>query len=498
MTWRVVLRKELLATAVFVLMLVFILHRDFANTGTASDNESETRHKSDSEHSIPGEFKQAGVCARCHVVSVLEWSISGHVAAETNCRACHGESRGHVENERNEVKPDRLPRGDNIARQICADCHQTGCPKTLRSQSCQECHHVHALINPAEPPKSAAVDNPLEQLLSRWKQFEKRMAEADRYVRQQKFQTAQAVYRGALELIPGNHDAQRGLNMCIRRLKPELPGFIIAGKDFDSPTGLPRRVRIVDLDASMLLVSPGTFDIGSDELPDSRPVHTLRVGAFYLSQYEVTQSQWKNVMDENPSVHQGPEFPDAKRMPVDHVSWHDCQEFLRRLNSRISGAGFRLPTEAEWEYACLAGNANMTSGPDPGRSPGHFAWFRANSLLSGRSEQSFLQIDAYAPRPVGMKQPNRWKFYDMRGNVAEWCSSLVRPYLYDAEDGRESPAADGMRVVRGGSFSDAAESLNPAGRHSERPQRRLRWNGLRLARDVPDLPPTDAITDHFE
>ena len=83
------------------------------------------------------------------------------------------------------------------------------------------------------------------------------------------FRRHRPVYRGALELIPGNHDAQRGLNMCIRRLKPELPGFIIAGNDFDSPTGLPRRVRIVDLDASMLLVSPGNFDIGSDELPDS-------------------------------------------------------------------------------------------------------------------------------------------------------------------------------------------------------------------------------------
>ena len=140
----------------------------------------------------------------------------------------------------------------------------------------------------------------------------------------------------------------------------------------------------------------------------------------------------------------------------------------------------------------------MAAGPDPGSSPDHFAWFRSNSLLSGRSEQSFLQIDAYAPRPVGMKQPNRWKFYDMRGNVAEWCSSLVRPYLYDAEDGRESPSAHGMRVVRGGSFSDAAESLNPAGRHSERSHRRLRWNGLRLARDVPDLPPAGGVTDNFE
>ncbi len=499
MTGRVVLRTGLLATAVLALPLIFMPDRDFANTGAvASDDKSGATHKSGTVHSIPGEFKQAGVCARCHVVSVLEWSVSGHVAAETNCRNCHGESRGHVENERNEVKPDHLPRGEAIARQICADCHQTGCPTTLRSQSCQKCHHVHALINPSEPATSTTVDSRLEQLLSRWKQFENRMAEAEQYVSLQKFQAAQVVYRKALELIPGNHSAQRDLDMCIRRLNPELPGFVVVGRDFDSPTGLPREVRVVDLDVSMLLGSPGEFDIGRDELPDSRPAHTVRVAAFYLGQYEVTQSQWQEVMGDNPSVHQGPDFPDASRMPVDHVSWHDCQEFLRRLNARISGAGFRLPTEAEWEYACLAGGVKMTAGSDPASSPDRFAWFRSNSLLLGRSEQSFLPIDAYAPRPVGMKQPNRWNFYDMRGNVAEWCSSLVRPYLYDAEDGRESVSASGMRVVRGGSFSDAAVSLNPAGRHSERPHRRLRWNGFRLARDVPHVPPTGGVTGDSE
>jgi len=86
---------------------------------------------------------------------------------------------------------------------------------------------------------------------------------------------------------------------------------------------------------------------------------------------------------------------------------------------------------------------------------------------------------------VGTKQPNRWGLYDMQGNVSEWCSTLYRPYLYDPKDGRESLTEPGLRVLRGGGFADAAESLDPAARHAERPQRRYRWNGLRLARSVP-------------
>src|SRR5262249_8488941 len=99
------------------------------------------------------EFKAAGVCARCHVVSVLEWGISKHAAGRTACQKCHGPSKGHVANERNEVKPDRLPRGPRIAK-TCMGCHDAGCPKTREAVSCQKCHHVHALIDPAKRPQA--------------------------------------------------------------------------------------------------------------------------------------------------------------------------------------------------------------------------------------------------------------------------------------------------------------------------------------------------------
>jgi hypothetical protein len=99
------------------------------------------------------QLKQAGVCARCHVISVVEWGISGHQKAGTDCIACHGPSLGHVRDERNNIKPDRIPHAAAIAG-LCATCHAAGCPKSKRTDACQTCHHVHALVDPNKPPSS--------------------------------------------------------------------------------------------------------------------------------------------------------------------------------------------------------------------------------------------------------------------------------------------------------------------------------------------------------
>lgn len=432
------------------------------------------------------QFKQAGVCARCHVISVLEWGISGHVAAETNCQSCHGPSRPHVANERNEIKPDRLPRGAQSIKRLCFECHEAGCPNTLKVDRCHECHHVHALLNPDKPP--ATKDDRLEELLARWDRFGRQLADGEQHVKRHDWKAAQAAFRAALELIPGNHPARTRLEMCNRRLNPGLPGFEIVGEQFDSKTGLPKRVRVAGSDIVMLLVPPGEFDMGSDELADSGPLHTVRVEAFYLGQFEVTQAEWAAVMGKNPSVHQGQDFADHRKMPVENVSWDDCQEFLRRLNAEVPGAGFRLPSEAEWEYVVrgFASDPSLSSkDPVSDSELSGRAWFRANSTRQPKPQGPFLQIEAYSPRPVGTRRASALGFHDLLGNVNEWCSSLFRPYLYDRTDGRESVSETGMRVVRGGGFADSAASLNPALRHAERPHRRLRWNGLRLARSVP-------------
>ena len=461
--------------------------------GAAKPNESSpagdkpaSKAPSDDKDSGGAEFKNAGVCARCHVVSVLEWSVSGHVEASTNCQKCHGPSRRHVANERNEVKPDRLPRGDAIGKQLCATCHETGCPETLEVQSCQTCHHVHALINPARPP--ADKDDRLGQLLARWKQFQQWMAEGERHVKRKDWDRGQAAFRAALDLIPGNRLARARLEMCRWRLQPGLPGFKIVGDLFDSETGLPHQVKVEDLAITMLLVPPGEFDMGSDIRSDARPVHTVGVDAFYFAQHEVTQAEWKAVMGTNPSAHQRDKFPNAARMPVERVSWEDCRKFLRGLNQRVAGGGFRLPTEAEWEYACRASNQAELQRPRAENQLTEFAWYRENSLRGPKPDKPFFQLQDFGPRPVGTLRPNERGFFDMQGNVAEWCSSLYRPYLYDPTDGRESPTERGLRVVRGGSYADAADALEPSARHAERPHRRFRWNGLRLARSIQRVP----------
>jgi len=418
------------------------------------------------------QIKQAGVCGRCHVVSVLEWSISRHSKGGTNCQACHGPSREHVSNERNEIKPDRVPHGAAIAG-LCEDCHSSGCPKTAQRAACETCHHVHALVNPKQA--QAGEDPELAKLYARWDQFQGKMQAGEHLLEQRNWAAAREDFQAALKLIPGNAQATAKLELCERRLHPALPGFEIDGDQYDSATGLPRQVGVADLDIPMLLVPGGEGDIGSDNLPGAQPVNTVRVEAFYLAEYELTQAQWKALMGTNPSIHQG------DNLPVERVSWLDCQALLQKLNERIPGRGFRLPTEAEWEYAARAGSNHPPSEAEFAR----FAWFRDDSVTATVAASALLQVDAFAPRAVGTKAPNDWGFYDMYGNVWEWCSSLLKPYPYDAADGRESLSAQGLRVLRGGSFADSAETLNPALRHGERPERRYRWNGLRLARSVP-------------
>jgi formylglycine-generating enzyme required for sulfatase activity len=418
------------------------------------------------------QIKPAGVCGRCHVVSVLEWSISRHSKVGTNCQACHGTSQGHVTNERNEVKPDRIPHGAAIAG-LCQRCHTSGCPKTAQTAACETCHHVHALVSPKQA--QAGEDPELAKLYTRWDQFQGKMQAGEHLLELSNWAAAREDFQAALGLIPGNAQATAKLELCERRLHPALPGFEIEGDQYDSATGLPKEVKVAGLGIPMVLVPGGERDIGSDDLASAQPVNTVRVGAFYLGKYELTQGQWKALMGTNPSVHQGDD------LPVERVSWSDCQALLQKLNERIPGRGFRLPTEAEWEYAARAGSDHRLSAAELAS----YAWFRDDSVVASGTASSLLQIDALAPHPVGTKAPNAWGFYDMYGNVWEWCSGLLKPYPYDAADGRESVSAQGLRVLRGGSFADTADLLNPALRHGEQPGRRYRWNGLRLARSVP-------------
>ncbi len=403
------------------------------------------------------QLKEAGVCARCHVISVVEWGMSAHRSAGTNCVSCHGESRGHVVDERNNIKPDRIPRGEKVAS-LCATCHQAACPKTKKAGECQSCHHFHALIDPKKPP--VAKDEEREKLAAKWQSASRHSAEGERLMKSGQHERARVEFEAALRDRPGDPRLASRLAACARRLQTGFSGFEILGTARDDETGLPKRVRVSGTEIEMVLVPGGDVNLGSDKFPGAKPLHTVRVAPFYAAVCETSQAQWKALMRTDPSAHKG------AGLPVEMVSWVDAQEFLEKLNARVAGAGFRLPSEAEWEHAARAG------GPVPAESLLRIAWFDGPER-------------AASPHPAGSKQPNALGLFDIFGNVWEWCSSRYLPYPYDATDGRESASAGGLRVLRGGGYADTAAYLNPALRHGERPDRRLPWNGFRIARSAP-------------
>jgi formylglycine-generating enzyme required for sulfatase activity len=430
----------------------------------------------------------AGVCARCHVSSSMEWGISKHstiagAARVPDCVGCHGASKPHVADEQNSVKPDRVPRGAAIAA-LCKECHVAGCPRTKSKASCEDCHHPHALVNPKFDP--AAIEKHARELTAEQDSYKALFARGQQLAQLQKWDEARSAFRDALKENPASSSAAEAIVMCERRIKPGIPGFKIVGGQFDPATGLPKEIVMDGLGLSLVLVPKGSFDMGSDRRPGASPVHTVDVAAFYLGKVELTQAQWKALTGTNPSYYQGKKFAGEDQMPVEQVSWVDCQALLRTINSRSPGGGFRLPTEAEWEYAARAGSTEPAAA-DVLRS----AWLVENSVppdapppvrtglyLIGAGVQS-------VPHPVGTKEPNAWGLYDMLGNVSQWCSSLYERYPYNALDGRESPSASGMRVVRGANFADYAENADPAQRHGDRPDHRLRWTGVRLAFSPP-------------
>ena len=402
------------------------------------------------------QLKEAGVCARCHVAQVLEWSVAAkHGRAGTNCAACHGASAGHVANERNQVKPERLPVGAAAVAALCASCHGAGCPKTGRREGCASCHHAHALTNPQAP--AAKVD-----AAGRDEAYRAAMATGERRAAAGDWAGAREAFGEALRVSPKDPRAAGRRRMAERRERPEMAGLEVVGAEFDGESGLARRVRVKGLGMEMRLVGGGVGEMGSEAGRGAGPVHEVYVEPYYLGVFEVTQAEWEWAGMENRSTVKG------GRWPVYGISWEEAREFVRRVNAKTGGS-FRLPTEAEWERAARLGGEGAL---------GERAWYRENT---GTGAGPFREMGAYAPREVGTRRANAGGFFDLAGNVAEWCSSLFRPYPYDGRDGREGEG-EGLRVVRGGAYGDGAEAVAPGFRHSERPGRRSAWTGLRLAR----------------
>ena len=230
-----------------------------------------------------------------------------------------------------------------------------------------------------------------------------------------------------------------------------------------------------------VLIPSGTFMLGSPQEAgdgDESPLHQVTITRpFYLGKHEVTQTQWLRLMGTKPSNFQGPQ------RPVDSVSWHDCQRFLKKLQT-ATGRAVTLPTEAQWEYACRAGTTTPWSfGEEPARASAH-AWCEANS--------------GGTTHPVGGKQPNAWGLHDLHGNLGEWCADwYANPYPKgDATDPSGPPAGD-SRVVRGGAWGDHPLNVRSAYRNANGPDGANNGIGFRcVLLPMHPLPSGAAVRDN--
>jgi len=209
-------------------------------------------------------------------------------------------------------------------------------------------------------------------------------------------------------------------------------------------------------------ISTGTFTMG-----EGKTAHKVTLTkAFELGQYEVTQEQYEKVMGKNPSRFTGPQNP------VENVSWDDAVEFCRKLSAmpaeKKAGYVYRLPTEAEWEYACRAGTKTTYSFGDSDSGLGEYAWYGKNSRKT--------------THPVGGKKPNGWGLYDMHGNVWEWCQDWYDDYPSGSVTDPTGAVSGDSRVLRGGSFTGQTSGVRSAARFNLQPDLRYYLYGFRPAR----------------
>ena len=217
---------------------------------------------------------------------------------------------------------------------------------------------------------------------------------------------------------------------------------------------------------TMKPVAGGTFTMGAtseqqDPESDEKPTHTVTLSDYYIGETEVTQELWAAVMGDNPS-----RFTGNMQRPVERVSWDDCQTFIQKLNE-LTGANFRLPTEAEWEFAARGGR-NSRGYQYSGSNLDDVAWYVFNS--------------SDTTHPVKTKSPNELGIYDMSGNVWEWCQDWYGDYSSSSQTNPTGPGTGSRRVNRGGSwYSDARHHCRSAFRSSNSSGLRSSDLGLRLA-----------------
>ena len=254
--------------------------------------------------------------------------------------------------------------------------------------------------------------------------------------------------------------------VAVMLLRPEQQHDILEATPTATDTEIIAEQQSNLPEIEMVYVSGGTFTMGatseqgSDAYDREKPAHSVTLSGYYIGKYEVTQELWKAVMGSNPSYYKG------DNLPVEQVSWNDVQEFLRKLNA-MTGKRYRLPTEAEWEFAARGGNSSRGYKYSGSNSLGSVAWYTDNS--------------GNRTHAVGTKSPNELGIYDMSGNVWEWCQDWYGSYSSSSQRNPQGPNSGSHRVRRGGSWFTDARCCRVSYRSHITPDSRNRNLGFRLA-----------------
>lgn len=263
----------------------------------------------------------------------------------------------------------------------------------------------------------------------------------------------------------------------------DTPGGDTPGGDTPQPQpgeGDTQTFTVNGVTFNMIPVEGGTFQMGStdsDAYSDESPVHSVTLSSFCIGETEVTQALWYAVMGQKPTsdgYQWSSTYGLGDNRPAYYISWNDCQEFITKLN-QLTGKQFRLPTEAEWEFAARGGNKSNGYKYAGSNTIEDVAWYTVNSYDLGSSNAN------YGTHNVGTKQANELGIYDMSGNVWEWCSDWYGSYSSTAQTNPTGPTTGSLRVFRGGSWISNARNCRVSLRSGNAPGNRSSNLGLRLA-----------------
>ncbi len=249
---------------------------------------------------------------------------------------------------------------------------------------------------------------------------------------------------------------------------------MILGKDQGGTTTEPRTYTVNGVTFKMIPVQGGTFMMGASDdefeaLTSERPAHEVTLSSYTIGETEVTQELWQAVMGNNPS-----KFTGDDQRPVECVTWNDCQVFIAKLNE-LTGATFRLPTEAEWEFAARGGIRSMGYKYAGSNTVDEVAWYLYTIPSQNEGEPGC------STQKVATKLPNELGLFDMSGNVDEWCQDWYGYYSSEAQTNPTGPETGTDRVYRGGNWQYVASGCRVSRRNLYSPAYENNYLGLRLA-----------------